>query len=186
MSFTTLSWNRLLEWLDDGVDSYGQSYLDIRRRLVAYFNRRERPFADELADETLTRVARTLEQEGRIVMTPPARYCFTVARFVLLEDARHKRRLVRFNESRARRCMLAKTAADDQQQQRLDRLDGLLGTLPPDHRHLIVEYYRGSGRCKIERRRALAGCLGISMNALAIRAHRIRALLSVSVASAGR
>ena len=140
VSFTTLSWNRLLEWLDNGVDSYGQSYLEMRRRLLVYFSRRERPFADELADETLTRVARTLEQEGRMVMTPPARYCFTVARFVLLEDARHKRRLVRFNESRVRRSMLVKTTVDDQQQQQLDRLDGLLGTLPPDHRHLIVEH----------------------------------------------
>ena len=39
---------------------------------------------------------------------------------------------------------------------------------------LIVEYYRDTGRQKIERRRALADRLGISMNALAIRASRIR------------
>jgi hypothetical protein len=43
---------------------------------------------------------------------------------------------------------------------------------------LIVEYYRDAGRQKIEHRRALADRLGLSMNALAIRASRIRDALS--------
>jgi len=29
----------LLEWLDDGIDSQGEKYLEMRRRLVAYFDR---------------------------------------------------------------------------------------------------------------------------------------------------
>ena len=39
---------------------------------------------------------------------------------------------------------------------------------------LIVDYYRDTRRQKIERRRELADRLGITMNALAIRACRIR------------
>ena len=46
---SAVAFSRLLEWLDDGVDSYGEKYLEMRRRLIAYFDRRNRPFADDLA-----------------------------------------------------------------------------------------------------------------------------------------
>ena len=89
---TQVAFDRLLAWLDDGVDSHGERYLEMRRRLVGYFTRRNRPSADDLADETLNRVARTLEQSGVIETKPPARYCYVVARFVMLEDIRSERR----------------------------------------------------------------------------------------------
>ena len=42
------AFTRLLQWLDDGSDSRGERYLEMRRRLVAYFDRRNRPAADVL------------------------------------------------------------------------------------------------------------------------------------------
>src|SRR5262245_60328313 len=93
-----VAFSRLLQWLDEGADSHGERYLEIRRRLVAYFDRRNRPSPDALADETFDRIARTLETAGRINVTPPARYCYVVARFVLLEDIRAGRRSVPFDE----------------------------------------------------------------------------------------
>jgi hypothetical protein len=90
---TQFAFRRLLAWLDDGVDSNGERYLEMRRRLVLYFDRRNRPAADELADETLNRIGRTLES-GIIATRPPARYCYVVAKFVLLEDVRRARRHV--------------------------------------------------------------------------------------------
>ena len=63
----------MLEWLDDGVESDGETYLEMRRRLVQYFDRRNRLSADDLADEALNRIARTLEKDGSIATTPPAR-----------------------------------------------------------------------------------------------------------------
>ena len=98
---TPLAFNRLLEWLDDGVDSNGETYLEMRRRLVLYFDRRNRLSADELADETLNRIGRTLEKDGAIATTPPARYCYVVARFVLLEDIRREHMHVAPGRSRA-------------------------------------------------------------------------------------
>ena len=50
---TQPAFSRLLEWLDNGVESHGETYLEMRRRLVSYFDRRNRLAADELADETL-------------------------------------------------------------------------------------------------------------------------------------
>ena len=169
---------RLLAWLDDGAESHGERYLEMRRRLVLYFDRRNRLAADELADETLNRVARTLEQDGVIATRPPARYCYIIARFVLYEDLRRVRRHVEFDERTIRvdeRAIMAGLTEDHAlREQRFDCLDRCLEQLKPEQRMLIVDYYRDTGRQKIERRRALADRLRISMNALAIRASRIR------------
>ena len=173
--------DRLLAWLDDGTESHGERYLEMRRRLVWYFDRRNRPAADELADETLNRVARTLAQGGVIATRPPARYCYVIAKFVLFEDLRRERRHVEFDERTIRvdkRAIMAELTEDHAlREQRLDCLDRCLEQLKPEQRLLIVDYYRDAGRQKIERRRALADRLRISMNALAIRASRIRDIL---------
>jgi len=175
-----VAFGRLLEWLDEGVDSHGERYVEIRRRLVSYFERRGRAAANELADETFNRIGRTLEQRGEIAVMPPARYCYVVARFVLLEDIRRERRYVPFDEPRlaaSESDRIRVDASDDGQalnELRLDSLDRCLQKLKPEQRELIVEYYRDTGREKIERRRDLAKRLGITMNALGIRAFRIR------------
>jgi DNA-directed RNA polymerase specialized sigma24 family protein len=77
-----------LVWLDEGVCSDGERYLEIRRRLVQYFDRRGCTAADELADETLNRAARKLAELGQIANVVPAQYCYVLARFVFLEYIR--------------------------------------------------------------------------------------------------
>jgi len=179
-ALSQVAFSRLLEWLDEGGDSRGERYVEIRRRLVAYFERRGRTAADELADEAFNRIGRTLEQRGEIAITPPARYCYVVARFVLLEDIRRERRQVQLDEPRLAKIEAAGARADesidqaDPDELRLESLDRCLQKLKPEQRDLIVEYYRDTGREKIERRRDLAKRLGITMNALGIRAFRIR------------
>ena len=182
---TPAAFSRLLEWLDDGTDSHGETYLEMRRRLVAYFDRRNRPSADTLADETLDRVGRTLEKSGSIAVTPPARYCYVVARFVLLEDVRRARRSVPFDEARGAVTLGSVTTAETDERSARERcltcLDRCLLKLKPEQRELIVEYYRDSKRQRIDRRRELASQLGISMNALAIRVCRLRDTLEACV-----
>lgn len=187
---TGVSFDRLLEWLDDGADSHGSMYLEIRMRLVSYFNRRNRPTADDLADETFNRVARTLEEDGGIAIRPPARYCYTVAKFVLLEDLRHEQAQLRLRGTISS-CELSATGARRLEpeesftirEQRLDCLERCLEELNPDQRALVVAYYRDERRQKIERRRDMAKRLGITMNALSIRVGRIRTALEASVES---
>jgi DNA-directed RNA polymerase specialized sigma24 family protein len=53
-------------------------------------------------------------------------------------------------------------------------LDKCLEKLTARNRDLILEYYRDEETGKIEHRKALASRLGIGLNALRIRAHRIR------------
>jgi DNA-directed RNA polymerase specialized sigma24 family protein len=188
---TRHAFDRLLEWLDDGIDSRGQTYLDMRQRLVAYFDRRNRPFPDDLADETLNRIAWTLDEDGTIAVTPPARYCYAVARFVLFEDTRRRehanvslsgpRRLDTWTHGASRPDADAERAECAERDRQFDCLDRCVQTLTGAQQTLILDYYRDERRAKIDRRRALAERLGITMNALAVRACRIRDTLEACV-----
>jgi len=167
--------SRLLKWLDDGAESEGQKYLEIRRRLVSYFDRKNCATPDELADETLNRVARRLEEAGRIESDTPAKYCYIVARFVFMEHLRatHKSNVLLDEMQQQRGCTQAIPAeADDHKEKMLDCLEQCTSKLEPTKRQIVTRYYIGKERVKIENRRALAESMGITMNALAIRACR--------------
>jgi len=178
---TEASFRQLLNWLDEGADSCGEKYLEMRRRLTTYFDRRNCLTPDELADETLDRVARRLQEEGCITDATPAHYCYITAKFVLLEHLRNPERahaaldalspqgLPLYAEAPSR-----PDAARESEQRLLDCLENCLSQLAPDDRELILSYYQGEQREKIERRRELASRLGLTMNALSIRACRIR------------
>jgi RNA polymerase sigma factor (sigma-70 family) len=173
------AFDSLLNWLDAGTNSSGEAYLEMRRRLVAYFDRKNCLLTEELADETLNRVSRRLEEEGSITSDSPAHYCYIVARFVFLEHLRARKHEVPLNElvHEPTADEVALTVNRDEQEDReklLNCLDHCTGGLQPKHRDLIIHYYYGEQRVKIENRRDLAQKLGISINALSIRACRIR------------
>jgi DNA-directed RNA polymerase specialized sigma24 family protein len=189
------AFRRLLSWLDGDNDSDGERYLEMRRRLVAYFDRKHCLFPDELADESLNRVARRLEEQGAITDAAPAKYCYIVARFVFLEYLRGPERghaslttTPDAHEFSATDPAARPGAADDAaaHEARLDCLDRCLQQLPADDRALILEYYRGEAGAKIARRRELAARFALTANALTIRACRIRAKLEACVAACSR
>jgi len=168
------AFRKLLLWLDEGSDSSGENYVEMRRRLVSYFVRKNCLAPDDLADETLTRVARRLEEEGTIADTPPARYCFIVAKFIFLEyQRRGEHRHISFDELPGP-VTGGSAVPDDAPEKLLGCLQGCLRKLEPDQRALIWDYYRGEKAAKIAHRRELAERLGLTANAMAIRACRIR------------
>jgi DNA-directed RNA polymerase specialized sigma24 family protein len=157
------------------VDSGGEAYLQMRRRLVLYFSRKRCPSPDDLADETLHRVTRRLEEQGTITDATPARYCYIVAKFVLLEHLRDPGRHHADLEARHEQQTTAAARDEGVARERLHGcLDRCLQSLEPGERELILDYYRDEQRARIERRRRLAAALALSANALAIRACRIR------------
>jgi RNA polymerase sigma factor (sigma-70 family) len=173
------SFNRFLGWLDEGGNSEGQNYLEMRRRLVSYFDRKNCLLPDDLADETLNRVARRLEEEGDITTETPAKYCYTVARYVFLESLRSNQdrhiSIDDVSEGRKREIPADETSEDTEQKEgMMICLEQCISKLDDTSRSLIVRYYYGQERVKIDNRRAMAEDLGISVNALSIRACRIR------------
>jgi DNA-directed RNA polymerase specialized sigma24 family protein len=183
-SLTPAALRRLLDWLDQGADSKGQSYLEMRARLVVYFDRKNCVAPDELADETLNRVARRLEEEEAIETDAPAKYCYTTARFVFLEQLRSQARDRQWRLSvREGGDANANDAPSEIRERMLNCLDQCARQLEGENRDLILRYYFGAERVKIDNRRALARTLGITINALSIRACRIREKLERCVRS---
>jgi RNA polymerase sigma factor (sigma-70 family) len=173
------AFNRFLQWLDSGTDSGGLRYIEIRQRLVHYFDRKNCLLPEELADETLNRVARRLEEEGAISTDVPEHYCYIVARFVLLESFRKRDRLTKLDDRLS--APADSTEENDEAQHRAQCLERCVSSLDADDRELIIGYYQGSQRTKIENRKSIATRLGITMNALSIRACRIREKLEACV-----
>ncbi len=173
----------LLHWLDEGTSSNGETYLEMRRRLVAYFDRKHCPNPDELADETLNRVARRLKEEGAITTDAPAHYCYIVARFVLLEFLRKQQPHESLNDRLLFRQTAQVSATPDMSEEQKEKerrwgcLERCMDGMEAESREFIVGYYHGEQRVKIENRRAIAVKLGITVNALSIRACRIRGKL---------
>lgn len=162
----------LVEWLDGDGDRSGDAYVALHRRLVAYFSRKGCRNAEELADETLTRVARRLREEGSITGVGPAQYCYIVARYVFLESLRDPARAAVVPASELPQSQPVNSPNSDEQL--LAALDDCLGALPQDDRALLLEYYSGPSEQRIATRKALASRLGVTSNALTIRACRLR------------
>ncbi|MEQ1641875.1 MAG: hypothetical protein ABL959_00355 [Pyrinomonadaceae bacterium] len=178
---------RFLSWLDGNEDTDGLGYLEIRGRLVNYFDRKNCLDPDELADEVLNRVARRLEEEGSIDSETPAKYCYIVARYVFLESLRSPlAKTVQLDDLSSGHSNLGHAAVADSDQvltkeRMMSCLDSCAEKLDGDSRKMIFEYYVGSQRVKIENRRRLADKIGISINALSIRAFRVRSKLESCV-----
>ena len=176
------AFDRLLAWLDEGSESGGQRYLEMRERLVDYFGRRDCPIPEDLADETLNRVARRLEETGSIDEVVPARYCYILAKFVFLEWLRRPGRIELVAQS-AEAVVAQGTSGRAENERTFACLDRCLQSCSAADRALIMDYYQTSGGSARENRRLLAQRLGITSNSLAIRACRIRSRLEACVRS---
>ena len=139
---------------------------------MRFFECRHAEPADEYADETINRVARRIE-EGQVVDNVVA-YSLGVARLLCLEVAKlpNAKALQLDDTQPAPAAPLPPGSKDDEP--RLDCFDDCLESLSANSRKLIIDYYQEERRAKIELRQKLADKLGIPLNALRIRAHRIR------------
>lgn len=174
-TITADAFENLLKWLDNGKYSDGQNYLEMRQRLVAYFDRKNCINADELADETLNRLARRLQEEGKIESETPAKYCYIVAKFVFMESLRTVQNVSLDDVLLSKKIAVSEQSEEKKIRERmLDCLENCTEKLEPEKHRIIISYYYGEERVKIENRRVLAESLGVSVNALAIRACRIR------------
>jgi len=165
-----------LAQLSPDPERAGEAYEDLRQMMVKFLECRGVAFADEWADEVFNRVMRRVV-EGEMIENMPG-YCFSVARFVVMERARapENRRVEMENLP-----PLAAPEPEDDEDARLDCLQSCLQTLPADSRALIVEYYQATTRTKIDVRQAIAARLGISRNALSNRMVRLRHQLETCI-----
>jgi DNA-directed RNA polymerase specialized sigma24 family protein len=169
-NLTQEAFDLLLAQLDGDRERAGIKYEALRRKLVKFFEWRGCAFTEELADDTINRIARNLEG-GEQIRNFTA-YCVGIARNVFLENLRTRKREEAFQS-----MPNPSVARADELDRRRECLERCLRALPASDLHLIVEYYQHDNRTRIAQRRDLAARLGIPLNALRIRTHRIRVQL---------
>jgi DNA-directed RNA polymerase specialized sigma24 family protein len=173
-NLTQEAFDLLLAHLDGDREQAGIKYEALRRKLVKFFEWRGCTFTEELADDTINRIARNLEG-GEQIRNFTA-YCVGIARNVFLESLRTRKREEAF-QSMPNPCV----ARSDEPDQRRECLERCLRELSTQDFRLVMEYYQQDKKPRIALRRDLAIRLGIPLNALRIRIHRIRAQLEACV-----
>ena len=176
-ALTKKSLDRFLDYLSPDREEAGKKYEALRTRLVRFFEWRGCNSPDLQTDRTIDRVMRKIN-EGQVIsnLTP---YILTVARLVAKEEWKERKRLCSLEDEVE--DTLHSSVPDpsskleaNEPDRRLSCFDHCLEGLSADNRDLILSYYQEDGRAKIDWRKQLAEQLGIPLNALRIRVHRIR------------
>ena len=176
MELTSEAFDKLLARFSLDRDEAAHQYEIARTKLIRFFEWRGAEFTDALSDETLDRVARRLDEGVQIDNLPS--YIHAVAQHVWMEERKPKPTVAWDDIPEIDRQQVV---IEPESEVGLDCLDRCLEALTVDSRQLIVDYYQEERRAKIELRQQLAEKLGIPLNALRIRAHRIRATLEKCV-----
>lgn len=164
------SLKRLLTALDSDPERASERYEALRRRLTRVFAWERQADAESLADQTIDRVARRVNEGVEVVDV--SAYASRVAELILLEARRAGHRREAALDAHARLAPPDRSSAAVERRHAC--LEACLARLEPEQRDLILRYYSADGRARIEQRDALAKAHGIPMGALRNRALRMR------------
>lgn len=176
---TQEAFDGLLDWLDNDRERAGRKYETVRYRLIKIFSCRGCGEAEDLADETINRVSDRVPEIAQGYTGDPALYFYGVAQRVHLESMR-KKHAPESLEARPP-TIAAEPMIGDEIEAESECLERCMERLPAENRLLVLQYYRDEKQAKINHRKRLASELGIAVNALRIRAHRIRQTLQQCV-----
>jgi DNA-directed RNA polymerase specialized sigma24 family protein len=182
-SLTKEAFEKLLAAFSLDRDAAAKQYEALRTKLIRFFEWRAIGLADDRADEALNRVARRIDQ-GQDVENVVA-YAYRVAYLVFLEGLKEPE-LIDIDQEVNHPPAIEPQFEDIENEPRQRCFDRCLEGLTSENRKIILSYYQEERRAKIERRKNLADQLRISLDALRIRAHRIRKGLEECITSCMR
>ena len=162
---TPEEFEKLLAWLNSDQEEAGRMFNLVHSRLIKVFASRGCVDAEALADEVINRVAVRID---KVITTynDPLRCCIGFVEFVYHEYQREEQKRLNFTEPQRR---------STEELEKEDRcLTQCLGSLPESDRDLLVHYFQGEKRARINRRKQLAVELVLTANALRIRAYKLR------------
>ncbi len=156
--------DRLLSWFDPDPERAGVAYEKIRWRLIAILASRGCRVPEELADETIDRVARRVADIRAAYVGDKANYFLGV-----MNNVHHEY---------LKRAVISRLPEPDAEGAAKEAthfcLEECLEKLAPHSRQVIEKYYSENKQAKINLRKRIAAEFGISLNTLRLRALRIR------------
>jgi DNA-directed RNA polymerase specialized sigma24 family protein len=164
--------DKLLAAFSDDRDEAGEKYLLLCKNLLRYFEVRGIFNSQSATDEVINRLARKLESGEQLENVNT--YALGIARLLTLELRKSPEQKT---SNELPEISTSPTEETSEKEQKLGCLDKCLGEISSEKKEIIVGYYQGERREKIENRRKMAGKLGLPQNALRSRAVRLRGKL---------
>jgi DNA-directed RNA polymerase specialized sigma24 family protein len=168
------AYHKLLACFSDDEEEAGKQLLSAQLKLVRFFEWHMIDSPESCADETIDRAARRIDEGERIDNLMG--YLNGIAHYVLMEK-RKPTPLEPLPIDLADRMSFDPLAEDDEYEALLRCLDACLEELEAEERTVILGYYQEEKRAKINFRKQMADRLAVGLNALRIRAFRIRTKL---------
>jgi RNA polymerase sigma factor (sigma-70 family) len=169
---------RFLTELDSDRRLAAEKYELLRRKLVKIFERQQCLHTEELADETMDRVAK---KAGNRDIRDLSLFAYGVARNICLEAQRRKSRYISLQDHNQSEESFTGDADPEERiltdlddAQNRECLTQCLGSLPLAYRELIIKYYQGEKQVRIKERRDLARSRGITIETLRCQANGVR------------
>jgi RNA polymerase sigma factor (sigma-70 family) len=174
---TKEEFDTLLSWLGSDIERAGNKYEEIRQSLIKIFTWRGCNEAEDLADETINRVAKKLRDIVNSYTGDPALYFYGVAKNLLREQRRrtHLHPPITASSIPAAPIQSAGDTAEDPELP-YKCMNDCIEQLNPKDRELFLRYYSGEKRPK-NYRKELASQVGMTANALRVKIKRIRTQL---------
>ncbi len=165
--------DQLLSWLDDDPEAAGLRYEQIRRRLITIFAARGCATPEELADETIDRVARRVPDIANDYVGDQARYFFGVANNV------HHEYLKRPPDPE----LPTASAKNEPDKETIHQcLERCLAKFSDAERQMILHYYSQQKKAKVDLHKQMAEEMGITINTLRLRVLRMKEKLQPCLA----
>ncbi|HEV2802780.1 MAG TPA: hypothetical protein VGW12_20075 [Pyrinomonadaceae bacterium] len=178
------AFDSLLSWLDPERNEAWGKYKAIHQRLIKAFSRRGYSNAEDMADETINRAAMKAREINPTFIGDPELYCFGIAKKLMWDLDRQQKLWVPLEELSDEfvgKINLALSCQEEEFDQRHECLSHCMQRLEQDERDLLLAYYQKEKQARIAHRKELAQQEGITLNALRIRIHRLRAYLKECV-----
>lgn len=174
-TITPEAFDALLSWLDADRERAGEKYEQIRSRLIKGFGKHGCREPEDLADDTINRVAKKLPEIRATYEGEQARYFFGVAHNVHME---YLRRPVALTLSRTELLQVDAPSPhdllEDEDERAYECLRACIKQLAPPEREMILQYYSGEGKDRISLRKDISERLGITLANLRLRTQRTR------------
>ena len=169
------SFDEILEWLNPDRNEAANSYVQLRNDLTKIFAWNRCPDPDGLTDEVFDRVGRKVHDVRPNFEGDPKLFFYGIARNLIKESPKRIKKQVSIEDTDL--PATESPVEDESATMREDCLNACLQKLSPEKRELILGYYAKEKQAKIDHRTELARRMGISVETLRVRVHRMRGTL---------